>query len=42
MVADARQEAANQMYVNLIEEAKARLVCVNAALRGSLFYQRPC
>ena len=33
---DARQEAANQLYANLMEEAKARFECVDAALNGSL------
>jgi hypothetical protein len=36
MVADARQEAANQLYANLMDEAKARFACVDAAIRGSL------
>jgi hypothetical protein len=36
MVADARQEAANRLYMNLMEEAKARFACINAAINGSL------
>jgi len=36
MVADSRQEAANRLYGNLMEEAKARFDCVKAALQGSL------
>lgn len=36
MAADARQAAANRLYTNLMEEAKARFACIKAALSGSL------
>jgi hypothetical protein len=36
MALNRKQEAANELYANLKEEAKGRIACIDAALNGRL------
>jgi len=36
MAPNRKQESANELYANLMEEAKGRIACIDAALHGQL------